>query len=194
MKVCVFDYKSGNTFSLISRLKKLGFEPVLSNDLFDWINADLIVFPGVGHATKVMEFINKTELKEWIQKYPKPILGICLGMQILCSFSEEGNTDCLGVFDSKIIRFDDKIKSPNMGWIYLNSGIDYPFEFEGWFYFVHSYYLPQSDFEWIKADEPVPFIAAIARDNFLGVQFHPEKSGKYGDQFFLKLKLWLQSK
>ena len=188
MKVAVVKYNAGNIFSVMCALKRLGAEPVLTDDAAEIRSASHIVFPGQGEASGVMACLREKGLDTVLREATQPVLGICIGMQLLCSFSEEGSTPCLGIFPMEVKRFrpvrhEDKV--PAMGWNSLHGlrgplfkGIDE----DSFTYFVHSFYVPASPFTIATADYVQPYSAAICRDNFFATQFHPEKSGVVGEQ------------
>ncbi|MDD6437678.1 MAG: imidazole glycerol phosphate synthase subunit HisH [Prevotella sp.] len=188
MKVAVVKYNAGNIFSVMCALKRLGAEPVLTDDAAEIRSASHIVFPGQGEASGAMACLREKGLDTVLREATQPVLGICIGMQLLCSFSEEGSTPCLGIFPMEVKRFrpvrhEDKV--PAMGWNSLHGlrgplfkGIDE----DSFTYFVHSFYVPASPFTIATADYVQPYSAAICRDNFFATQFHPEKSGVVGEQ------------
>lgn len=189
MNLVVIDYKAGNVQSVLFALKRLGVEGKLTADPEQIRTADKVVFPGVGEASSAMQVLQKTGLHKLIPDLKQPTLGICLGMQLLCAHSEEGNTDCLGVFPVRVQRFaaggTAKLKIPHVGWNALleNRGALYKgIEDKEFVYFVHSYYAGLCDFTTAKTDYINRFSASLEKDNFYAVQFHPEKSGKVGEQ------------
>lgn len=185
MKVAVIDYNAGNTRSVYYALERLGVEAIFTNAIDVIQHADKVIFPGVGEASTTMEYLRELGLAEVIPNLTQPVLGICLGMQLLCKWSAENNTTCLGVFDESVLRFDPKDgeKVPHMGWNKI-SDLDtqsMPAEAEGEYtYFVHSYYVPLCSYTVATCHYVQPFSAAMARDNFYATQFHPEKSGPVG--------------
>ena len=186
MKVAIIDYNAGNVHSVIHALKRLGVEPVLTDDRAVLSSADKILFPGVGEAATTMEFLRRKELDRFIKETRQPLLGICLGMQLMCSYSEEGNSECLGIFDAPVRKFvtsrqEDKI--PHMGWntlTDLRSPLYREVNDDDFVYFVHSYYVPITEFTVAKTNHILDFSASLCKDNFYAVQFHPEKSGTIG--------------
>jgi len=167
----------------------------ISDDPQELEKADKIIFPGVGHAKFAMQILKEKSLDVFLKNYKKPVLGICLGMQILFEFSEEDNTECLGIISGKVIKFDQNIcsKVPHMGWnsvrdrgeekIPLTQPLPEGEEKDFYFYFVHSYYVPVSEFTVLECDyEGQKFSASVQYKNFTGMQFHPEKSGKVGEE------------
>jgi glutamine amidotransferase len=196
MKVAIIDYNAGNIRSVENALRRLGVEPLLTADHEAIRRADKVVFPGQGEASSTMGFLREKGLDEVIRNLRQPTLGICIGMQLMCRHSEEGDTDCLGIFDVDVKRFqsqrhEDKI--PQMGWntITNTKGALYEgFNKEEYVYFVHSYYVPLCPWTAAETDYIQSYSASICKDNFYATQFHPEKSGKVGErilQNFLKL-------
>ena len=196
VNVAIIKYNAGNIYSVEYALKRLGIDPVITDDKELLQKADKVIFPGQGEATWTMQYLKAHRLDELIVDLKQPVLGICIGMQLLCRFSEEGNTGCLGVFDAPVLKFhpekqEDKI--PHIGWNTLTqlksslyNGIP-----EGEFvYFVHSYYVPVNDSSVAQSEYIHSFCASMHKDNFYAVQFHPEKSGDTGERIlrnFIKL-------
>jgi glutamine amidotransferase len=182
----IIDYGAGNTKSIINALERLNTTYFLSENSEKLMNADKLILPGVGHAKVAMRQLEKQHLVDFIKNWKKPFLGVCLGMQLLTKWTEEGNTTCLGIIDEKIIKFPkSKLKVPKMGWNVTDPLSDElfneitPFDY---FYFVHSYYLPSSKYSIAEASYHANYTAAVRKENFWGVQFHPEKSAKSGAQ------------
>ena len=196
MKVAVVKYNAGNIFSVLHALKRLGVDPILTDDVETLMSADRILFPGQGEARSAMEYLRKHRLDEVLVEVKQPFLGICIGQQLMCRHSEEGDVDCLGVFPVDVKRFqplERQQKVPHMGWnqLYdLQTPLMKGFNEQDFAYFVHSYYVPTCEFTIAKTDYIHPFSAALHRDNFYATQFHPEKSGRVGEriiQNFLEL-------
>lgn len=184
--IAIIDYKAGNTCSVQNALKRLNATYQLTDDADVIRSADKVIFPGVGHAKAAMNALNDKNLVPVIQSLKQPLLGICLGMQLLCVKSEEADTKCLDIIPLEVRRFSSTSaneKVPHMGWNTLDISDDKLFRGIGsdnHCYFVHSYYVPMSDFTISKTHYIHEFSSSIKRDNFTGVQFHPEKSGKVG--------------
>ncbi|MGB2339325.1 MAG: imidazole glycerol phosphate synthase subunit HisH, partial [Flavobacteriaceae bacterium] len=179
MKVTILDYGAGNIQSVQFALARLGIDALLSNDKELILTSDKIIFPGVGHATQAMKQLNAAGLTDLIPELKQDVLGICLGMQLLCKHSEEGDTMGLGVFDAEIKRFSNSVKVPHMGWNTidnLKSDLFKGINSGAYMYSVHSYYAPLTKQSIAKTSYELPFSAALHHKNFYGVQFHPEKS------------------
>lgn len=196
MNIVIIKYNAGNIYSVEHALKRLGVKAIVTADPRLIQNADKVIFPGVGEAATTMKYLQQNGLDKVIQSLTQPVLGICLGMQLLCKHSEEGDVDGLGIFDTNIVRFQPQIhtdKIPHMGWNTLQD-LRGPL-FQGlqsgeFVYFVHSYYAPISEYTIATCNYIQKFSAAIQKDNFYATQFHPEKSGKIGELIldnFLKL-------
>ena len=192
--IAIIDYVAGNVKSVENAVRRLGFETIITSDFEEIRNAEKVIFPGVGEASTTMKYLKQTNLEKLIPTLKQPFLGICLGQQLLCDFSEEGATKCLGIFDLKVKEFPSTDIVPHMGWNNLQK-LQGPL-FEGIseadnFYFVHSYYCEVGEFTTSECDYILPFSATLQKDNFYGTQFHPEKSGDVGSKIlenFLKLK------
>ncbi|MTI41570.1 imidazole glycerol phosphate synthase subunit HisH [Fulvivirga lutimaris] len=185
MKIAIIKYNAGNTQSVIFALNRLGIEPILTEDFEELKSADKVIFPGVGEASTTMKHLKELHLNELIPDLKQPVLGICLGMQLMCNHSEENDTDCLGIFDAPVVKFkSEDYKIPHMGWNNLVEADNELFRTlpDDHMYFVHSYYVPVSEYTIAKTDYINNFSAAIKKDNFYAVQFHPEKSGAQGAQ------------
>lgn len=193
MKLVIINYGAGNIKSIQFAFKRLGVEAVLSDNAKEIESADKVIFPGVGEASSAMKMLRESKLDKLIPTLKQPVLGICLGMQLMCNHSEEGNTKGLGIFDVNIKRFSNHVKVPQMGWNTINNLKTNLFEglSDGEFmYLVHSYYAENNEFSIAETDYEVTYASALHKDNFYGVQFHPEKSGTSGEiilQNFLKL-------
>mgnify|MGYP000218828688 CR=1 FL=1 len=187
MDVAIVKYNAGNIYSVVNAMKRLGINPILTDDAEMLQKADRVLFPGQGQAKEAMEYLKAHQLDQVIKKLTQPVLGICVGQQLLCRHSEEGDVDCIGIFDVDVKRFkpqkhEDKV--PAMGWneLYdlktdLYKGLSHPYS-----YFVHSYYVPLCEETIATADYILPYSASLHKDNFYTCQFHPEKSGKVGEQ------------
>jgi len=180
--IVIIDYGAGNVKSVNFAFQRLGFEPTLSDNPEVIKNADYVVFPGVGHAKSAMEALKAKNLVNVIRELKQPVLGVCLGMQLMCRHSEEGDVDGIGIFDVDVVRFDDELKVPHMGWNDLQNGESLMKGISGQAYFVHSYYAPLNDETIATCDYGISFSAALSKDNFYGCQFHPEKSGEVGER------------
>lgn len=188
MNIVIIKYNAGNIFSVEHAFKRLGVEATVTADQELIRSADKVVFPGVGEASSTMQYLQRSGLDKLIPALQQPVLGICLGMQLMCSHSEEGDVDCLNIFDAEVKRFlpqkhEDKV--PHMGWNTIkNVGSNiFDASLENQFvYFVHSYYVALSKHTIATTDYIQPFSAAIHKDNFYATQFHPEKSGSIGER------------
>lgn len=204
MNVAIVKYNAGNVYSVVNALRRMGIEPMLTDDAEALRKADCVLFPGQGHAGEAMDYLRARRLDEVIRNLRQPVFGICVGQQLLCKHSEEGDTDCIGIFDAEVKRFmpknhEDKV--PCMGWnnLYdLKSPLYAGFEDESeksaspYVYFVHSYYVPVCKETIATADYILPYSASMHKDNFYTCQFHPEKSGKVGERIlenFLQLTI-----
>ena len=189
MEIAIIDYGAGNVGSVIRALQRLGVNPLLTSDAERIAKADKVIFPGQGEARHAMQQLSRSGLDKVITSLRQPILGICIGQQLMCRHSEEGDTPCLGIFDTPVLRFQPQHhqdKVPHMGWNALTNisaspllrGID-----EGeYVFFVHSYYVPTCPWTMAQTNYIRPFSAALQRDNFHATQFHPEKSGSVGER------------
>jgi imidazole glycerol-phosphate synthase subunit HisH len=194
MQVAIIKYNAGNIKSVSNALYRLGIDHAITGDPDEIRQAERVIFPGVGEASTTMDFLKQKGFDTLIKSLKQPVLGICLGMQLMCAFSEEGNTPCLGIFDLPVKKFEGQLKIPHMGWNSLHSVKNPLFsqQLEGSFvYFVHSYYVPLSAETAATTHYGIPYSAALQRDNFFATQFHPEKSGDAGE---LILKSFLSYK
>ena len=193
MKIIIIDYGAGNIQSIQFALQRLGYEGILSNNIQEIQSADKVIFPGVGEASSAMKKLRESGLDKIIPTLKQPVLGICLGMQLMCNSSEEGNTQGLSIFDVDIIKFTNAVKVPQMGWnnIYnLNSNLFEGISENEYMYLVHSFYAPKCQETVALTNYETEYSSALQKDNFYGIQFHTEKSGKIGEQIlknFLKL-------
>ena len=185
MKIAIIDYGAGNIQSIQFALERLGFEGILTNDVAMIQSADKVIFPGVGEASSAMKKLKASGLAEIIPNLTQPILGICLGMQLMCNSSEEGNTKGLGIFDVNVQRFSNAVKVPQMGWNTITNLKTDLFENtkeNEYMYLVHSYYAPKCVEMIASTNYEIEYASALQKNNFYGVQFHPEKSGTAGEQ------------
>ncbi len=190
----VVKYNAGNIGSLVNALDRLGVDSKLTDDPDELRSAEKVIFPGVGEASSAMRYLKERTLDQVIKSLNQPFLGICLGMQLMCEYSEENSTECLGIFDEAVKRFPVGEIVPHMGWnnFISHSGV----LFEGisavdCMYFVHSYFVEVGPDSIATTDYVLPFSSGLKRENFFGVQFHPEKSGDVGQKLlenFLKIK------
>ena len=186
MNVVIIKYNAGNVVSVTNTLNRLGVTPEVSDDPEVIRNADKVIFPGVGEASTAMDYLKKRKLDELIVDLKQPFLGICLGQQLMCRYSEENDTPCLGIFDLNVVRFEPKLKVPHMGWNKLQSTqgpLFQGFPEDAFIYFVHSYYCEVGPETIATSDYINEFSAALHKDNFYAIQGHPEKSGKTGQLF-----------
>ena len=186
--IAIIDYGAGNVKSVKFALDRIGIESILTNNSEVITNADKVIFPGVGEASYAMKELKKYGLDKLIPKLKQPVLGICLGMQLMCEYTEEGNTDCMGIFPVKVKKFNTELKIPQVGWnniFDLKSEIFNKIEENSYTYFVHSYYVPNNEYCIAKTYYDSNFASAIRKDNFYATQFHPEKSGDIGEQILL---------
>lgn len=184
MNIVIIDYGAGNTKSVQFACNRLGYDPILTNSS-ELINAaDKVIFPGVGHASNAMKMLQESGLDVLIPTLKQPVLGICLGMQLLCNATEEGATKGLGVFDVQVIRFSDEVKVPQMGWntiSNLKTNLFMGLKNNAYMYLVHSYYAELCDDTIAQTNYGVTYSSALKKNNFYGVQFHPEKSSLEGE-------------
>ncbi len=185
MKIIIVNYSTGNIKSIQFALKRLGVEALLSNNPTKILTADKIIFPGVGEANSAMNMLKKRGLDVLIPQLKQPVLGICLGMQLLCNHTEEGNTKGLGIFDVSIKRFSNRVKVPQMGWntiTNLKSKLFNGISENEYMYLVHSYYAENCKEAIALTDYSLVYTSALQKNNFYGVQFHPEKSSLAGEK------------
>ena len=197
MTVAIIQYNAGNTCSVRFALERLGVHTLITDDILAIQSADKVIFPGVGEASTAMEYLRNRGLDRIVKDLKQPVLGICLGMQLLCRHSEENDTDCLGIFNTEVRLFSfdtivpgggSRLKVPQVGWNKITDGRLPLFtlaESAPYFYFVHSYYAEICAQTAGVAEYGIPFSAALQKDNFYGVQFHPEKSAESGEQLLI---------
>jgi len=193
MKLAIVNYGAGNIKSIQFAFQRLGYQAVLSDIPEDILKADKIIFPGVGEASSAMKKLRNSGLDQLIPELRQPVLGICLGMQLMCQHTEEGDTKGLGIFHNRVRRFSNKVKVPQMGWNTINnlkSNLFKGISAGSYMYLVHSYYAEDCDEAIAHTDYGHTYASALEHDNFFGVQFHPEKSSTVGEKVlsnFLKL-------
>ena len=191
MNLAIVKYNAGNIYSVVNAIKRLGIDPILTDDVEELSKADGVIFPGQGNAHEAMEYLKAHKLDEVIRNLKQPVLGICVGQQLLCKYSEEGNVDCIGIFDVPVKKFipqkhEDKV--PAMGWneLILSQNEDNRLlknlGNRPYVYFVHSYYVPICKDTIAEANYIENYSDCLHKDNFYTCQFHPEKSGKVGEQ------------
>ncbi len=194
MKIVIINYGAGNIQSIKFAIERLGYQAVLSNNIEEIKTADKVIFPGVGEASSAMKKLKESGLDKLVPTLKQPVLGICLGMQLMCNATEEGSTKGLGIFNVEVIRFSNTVKVPQIGWNQIRdfksslfNGIDE----ESYIYLVHSFYAPICDVTVSTTDYGINYSTALQKDNFYGTQFHPEKSSDVGEQIlknFINLK------
>lgn len=187
--IAVIKYNAGNIRSVAFALERLGIDFTITDTHEEIQRADKVIFPGVGEASSTMAYLRDRKLDKVIKELKQPVLGICLGMQLMCAYSEENNTTCLGIFEEpvKLFKPEHKEKVPHMGWNslaltknWLDPSVD-----DGYVYFVHSYYVPVNSYTAAVTEYIIPFSSALKKDNFYAVQFHPEKSATIGEKILL---------
>jgi glutamine amidotransferase len=185
MKIVIINYGAGNIQSIMFAIERLGYKAILSNNPEEILAADKVIFPGVGEASSAMEKLIESGLDCLIPNLKQPVLGICLGMQLMCQSSEEGNTKGLGIFDVDVVKFTSNVKVPQMGWnqIYnLKSDLFREIPENEFMYLVHSFYAPNCPEAIATTHYDVEYASALHKNNFYGTQFHPEKSGDIGEK------------
>ena len=183
--IAIIKYNAGNIQSVQNAFKRLGIESVITDDKTTILNADKVIFPGVGEASSAMNYLKKRGLDEVIRSIKQPFLGVCLGLQLMCKYSEEGNTDCLGIFNTRVKLFPPNLKVPHIGWNSFNRSEGKLFkgiEASEDFYFVHSYYAELCEETIAVTDYIKPMSAALQKNNFYATKFHPEKSASIGEK------------
>jgi len=183
MKIAIVKYNAGNIQSVTYALNRLGVEPVVTDDPEELKSADKVIFPGVGEASSAMKYLKEKKLDEVLRNLKQPFLGICLGMQLMCKHSEEGDVDCLGIFDARVKKFPPKEKVPHMGWNAvkdLKGKLTESVEEGSYVYFVHSFYAEMCADTVATCSYILDFSAGLQKDNYYAYQFHPEKSGELG--------------
>lgn len=189
MKVAIIKYNAGNIYSVYCAVTRLGAEAVITDNVDEIQSADKVIFPGVGEARAAMEYLNEHGLSDVIRNLKQPVLGICIGMQLMCKHSEEGDVDCLNIFDVPVVRFnpeDKELRVPQVGWNQIRSFGDCPLykgiSEEDFVYYVHSYHVPICPWTIAQTDYDGFYSASLHKDNFWATQFHPEKSGSVGEK------------
>lgn len=188
MKTVIIQYNAGNIQSVLFALERIGVEAIVTDDVEKILQADKVIFPGVGEASTAMQYLNQRKLDQLIIQLKQPVLGICLGMQLMCKFSEENNTQCLGIFDEQVSKFkpgEEQLKIPQIGWnniFDLQSNLFKGVDNNAYCYFVHGYFATKGEHTIASANYGITYSAALRKDNFYGVQFHPEKSALVGEQ------------
>lgn len=188
MKTVIIQYNAGNIQSVLFALERIGVEASVTDDVKQIEAADKIIFPGVGEASTAMTYLKERKLDQLIVSLQQPVLGICLGMQLMCAFSEENNTPCLGIFDERVEKFNSnnqQLKIPQIGWnniVDLKTDLFKGVHDQAYCYFVHGYYAALGNHTIATANYGLAYSAALKKGNFYGVQFHPEKSAVVGEQ------------
>jgi len=195
MKIVIINYGAGNIQSIMFAIERLGFKAVLTNNPEEIKSADKVIFPGVGEASSAMAKLRESGLDGLIPQLKQPVLGICIGMQLMCNKTEEGNTQGLGIFDVDVLKFSNNVKVPQMGWnqIYdLKTDLFKDISENEFMYLVHSFYAPNCAESIATTNYDIEYASALQKDNFYGTQFHPEKSGDVGEKIlgnFLKMPI-----
>ena len=195
MRIAIIKYNAGNIQSVLFALERIGHTASVTDNLDEIKNADKVIFPGVGEASTAMNYLRERNLDKLITSLTQPVLGICLGMQLMCNYSEENNTRCLGIFDEEIKKFlpqkqQRNFKVPQIGWnsiSELKTGLFKSVEEKSYCYFVHSYYASLGEHTVATTNYIKPFSSALQKNNFYGVQFHPEKSALVGQEILQKI-------
>lgn len=193
MKLVIVKYNAGNIRSVTFALERLGVQAIVTDDKDEISSADKVIFPGVGEASSAMSYLKERELDKVIVSLRQPVLGICLGMQLMCNYSEEGNTKCLGIFDQQVKKFNDSLKVPQIGWnkiTELKSPIFNGVKENEYMYFVHSYYVELGENTIAQTSYGINYSSALHKNNFYAAQFHPEKSSIAGQKLlenFIKM-------
>jgi len=188
MKIAIIKYNAGNIRSVLYALERIGYNAIVTDDTDEIRNGDKVIFPGVGEASTAMNYLKERNLDKLICSLTQPVLGICLGMQLMCKYSEENDTDCLGIFEESVKKFknqNSKFKIPQIGWnsIYeLKTDLFKNIPRNSYCYFVHGYYAAKGEHTIATTDYVQPYSSALRKNNFYGVQFHPEKSATTGEQ------------
>jgi glutamine amidotransferase len=191
--IAIVNYNAGNIRSVQNALIRLGYESIITDDATEILKADKVIFPGVGEASSAMKYLTDKGLDKVLVAIEKPMLGICLGLQLMCKFSEEGNTNCLGIFDTDVKKFPNTGKVPHIGWNNFEktkSELFKNIEIDNDVYYVHSYYAEINEQTIASCNYILPFGTAMHKNNFYATQFHPEKSADIGEQIlknFLEL-------
>ena len=188
METVIIQYNAGNIQSVLYALERLGVNALVTDDSEKIKSASRVIFPGVGEASSAMQYLKERQLDQLIVSLKQPVLGICLGMQLMCAYSEENNTDCLGIFNEQVKQFKPdtiSVKVPQMGWntiTHLQSSLFKGVDENSYAYFVHGYYASIGTHTIAQTNYILDYSSALHKDNFYGVQFHPEKSAKVGEQ------------